>query len=194
MTPLETETRDGFTVSLYQDNDPTSPDDWDNLATIEQASDYRFGESVSYPPRGDDWATYARWLRYTGQAVAVLPIRLDDYGSGGLRLYECNPEDAIGVMYTTDARLTELCGDGAEYHTREWALQALRGELEVWKQYFEGDVYGYVVEDASGEHIDSCWGIYDYDYAWKSEALPALDYAIENEKETKLAVSRSCAI
>ncbi len=69
------------------------------------------------------------------------------------------------MLWTTDARLTELCGESAEYHSEAWALEALRGELAQWRQYLEGDVYGYVVTDERGEHLDSCWGFYGFEYA-----------------------------
>lgn len=45
-------------------------------------------------------------------------------------------------------------------------------EVTAWEQ---GEVFGYVVEDQYGEHIDSCWGFYGYDWA-ESQATEALEY------------------
>ena len=41
--------------------------------------------------------------------------------------------------------------------------KVLRGEVKVYDQYLQGDVYGYVIEDADGEEIDSSWGYYGDD-------------------------------
>ena len=175
---LGTIERDGCTVSLFVDDDASSPDGWDNLATFEHVSGYTFGDSTGEPERG--WAVYARWLTLFGGAAAVLPVRLEDYGSGGLRVHETDGENANGVLFTTDARVTELCGDGATYHEQAWILDALRDELRVWAQYLEGDVYGYSVEDSRGETVDSLWGLYGWEYA-REEAARALADAVETD-------------
>lgn len=44
------------------------------------------------------------------------------------------------------------------------------GMVEEWNQYLSGDVWGFTVEDGDGNHIDSCWGFYGFDYC-KTEAL-----------------------
>lgn len=36
----------------------------------------------------------------------------------------------------------------------------MRVEIEVFSNYLNGDVYGFVIEDPEGEEIDSCWGFY----------------------------------
>jgi len=45
----------------------------------------------------------------------------------------------------------------------------LRGEVETFSMYLEGDVWGYVVTDPEGEEIESCWGFYGMEYC-KEEA------------------------
>ncbi|MHC4619184.1 MAG: hypothetical protein ACYTEQ_15680 [Planctomycetota bacterium] len=44
--------------------------------------------------------------------------------------------------------------------TAENAEDALRSEVETYDQFLRGDVWGYIVEDGEGEHIDSCWGFF----------------------------------
>lgn len=181
MDAIETlEERDGFTLKLYRDDDAQSPDSWDNLGVFEHSSGFSFGKPEREPGRG--WSVRARSLTLFGEAVAVLPIRVDDYGSSGVRVGETDGENANGVFYVTDKRLTELCGTGAEYHTREWAEKALRGELEVWQQYFDGDVYGYVVADDKGNHVDSCWGFYGQSYA-EEEGREAFEHTLTQQAE-----------
>jgi len=33
-----------------------------------------------------------------------------------------------------------------------------------WAMYQDGDVWGYVIEDSNGNHLDSLWSMYGYDY------------------------------
>lgn len=40
----------------------------------------------------------------------------------------------------------------------------LRSEIEELNQYLQGDVYCYSIQDESGDVIDSCCGLYGYDY------------------------------
>jgi hypothetical protein len=50
-----------------------------------------------------------------------------------------------------------------EWRMRKSAEKAARGLVATWNDYLSGNVYGYVVEDADGEHLDSCWGYFgDY--------------------------------
>ena len=47
---------------------------------------------------------------------------------------------------------------------REKVEEYLKSEVKVYDQYLRGEVYGFVVEDQEGEHVNSCWGFYgDYD-------------------------------
>lgn len=65
----------------------------------------------------------------------------------------------------------------AEWKTRIKAREAALGLIETWNDYLSGNVYGYIVEDPNGNHLDSCWGFYgDYnDYALK-EARSIAEY------------------
>jgi hypothetical protein len=54
----------------------------------------------------------------------------------------------------------------------------LRGEVETFDQFLRGEVYGYVTEqlvDGEWEQRDSCWGIYELDYARKCGTDAAMD-------------------
>ena len=187
MTPLETIERDGWTCSLYQDENAMSPDEWDNLGTLIHSTDYTFGESMSEPARG--WNVYIRALRIFGDDVAaVLPVYIAEHGPQ-LSCWESDAESANAALVTTHARLSELAGSEDQYHAPEWALDALRGELEVWRQYLEGDVYGCVVRDETDEVHDSLWGLYGWQYA-QEEAERELAEAIQHEHEQAQAISQ----
>jgi hypothetical protein len=182
--------RDGLTLKLYVDPEPSSPDDWDTLATMQHSAPFRFGEPMSEPERG--WNVHARYLTLSGVAAAAIPIRIEEGHGWGVQFYESD-DNPNGVMFTTHARVTELCGEGESYHARAWIEEALRGELAVWNQYGQNDVYGYVVEDERGAHVDSCWGFYGEDYA-REEASDALTAAVEARKERQQEIARGWAL
>lgn len=168
MVEVEVFEQDGLTCKLFVDEDPSSPADWDQLATFltwgRDAADVfgSAGEAVGEPY---DSAAYVRALSIFGGAAAVLPLRVSDYGSSGIWVSVADADDCNAVAVTTHKRVSELCGDDPSYHERAWILSALEGELDEWRKLFEGDVYGYVVEDSRGELLDSCWGFYGLEYA-----------------------------
>jgi hypothetical protein len=48
---------------------------------------------------------------------------------------------------------------------RKMAEKCCRAELDEFESWANGEVYGYIVEDLDGEHLDSCWGFYGEKYA-----------------------------
>jgi hypothetical protein len=62
---------------------------------------------------------------------------------------------------------------------RALAGKCLRAEVEVYDDYLTNNVYGFIIEDENGEHIDSCWGFYGSDPRTNGMA----DYLSEEELE-----------
>ena len=78
-----------------------------------------------------------------------------------------------GVIYTTEKEaLKWFQRKRMTPKLRAKVLAALRAEVKVYGEYANGEVYGYVILDENGEHVDSLWGMWDYDYV-KSEAKKA---------------------
>lgn len=121
----------------------------------------------------------------------------------------------VGYIYTTRERIAELCGEpqiptdpfycprtwpedgrsGPNWQgtAEAWIEQQMREEVGTYNQYLTGDVYGYVIEDPRGEHVDSCWGFYGTEDA-EREAESALTTAIEDAAERKRAIARGWAL
>lgn len=179
--PIETIEQEGFVARLYQDEEPESPKDWDQLGTLVTWSrDYyfdvdgqkRFGEPSDFL----EMAAEKGWV--------YLPVGMIDHS--GISLYvgsSSHPMDfggwdsgQVGFIYATPESM-RLIGTPAEE-----VEKVLAAEVEQWDQYVTGDVYGYVIDGPDGEHRDSCWGFYGLDYA-KQEMKEQLRYVIEYERK-----------
>jgi hypothetical protein len=165
-----------------------------------------------------------RYLRMSKQQPAVL-FQLQDYGSGGMRILALDDDEdrsATGYISTTPARIAELCGPPQipsdpfyaprtwpatgpsaypnwEGSAEDWVRGQLRAQLREWDAYVSGEVVGYVVKDARGEHVDSCWGFYPDDnrdpleYV-RAEARGQAEYERDHRAKRALETRRGWAI
>jgi hypothetical protein len=181
----ETYERNGLTVSIFPDDDPMSPAEWDTLGTLVAGSslwrEYRFtDEHVDTEYR--DIAVYIRAARIAG--CAVLPFRFDDYGSSGATIRETSDMDRCNGYLCASKEDVDKEREGFP----DWnPMDALRAELEAWNQYVSGDVYSYTLTTPEGTVLDSLWGLYGLNYA-KEEADRAADaYSAEDVRRADCA-------
>lgn len=174
MTVETIKVSDQIRIRIEHDDDPESPADWDNVGEIAYVSRSRntLGtESVS----SDRMDEIAQGIE-DGSLIG-LPVYA--YVHGGSTI-STKPFSDIwdsgrsGFVYCTRAKAVKefgkiLCTQNVIDRT----LQCLRGEVETFAQYLEGDVYGYIIElaefDADGEiedytELGSCWGFYGQKY------------------------------
>jgi len=165
-----------YNVRIEQDNDPMHPrKDHDNLGTMVCFhTRYNLGDETHIE---HDWfggwnemkefiltpddKEYSEYLGEGMGAVIALPLSLYDHSGismsvGVSRGWDCGQ---VGFIYCTQKDID------AAGMTLEDAERHLRGEVETYNAFISGDIYGFTVEDESGEHIDSCWGFYGYDAA-----------------------------
>jgi len=116
----------------------------------------------------------------------------DPWDSGPVGYIYCSLEKARENWMAPEATWDTLVkhSSGKQVTLREYTQQLLEGEVETYASYLEGDVYGYVVEDEDGEHVDSCWGFFGYDYCIE-EAKQAADYARKQADELELSNAAS---
>lgn len=176
--PIEKEEYKGYTIKIYPDFDPLNPREMD---------DYLMGTMVCFHRRyelGDkhdlnsdnfsSWDEIAEYLVKEEKAILIYPLYLYDHS--GLRMkigsfYGLLPQGhaefdsgQVGFIYTTKQRIRDMYG--IKHVTKEKLAQAdkeLHGEVETYDAYISGQVYGYYIEDAEGDHVDSCWGYYGYE-------------------------------
>lgn len=174
MKPVETiPCEHGVTIKVYQDTDAQSPNDYD-------------GESVFLWSDDSDLCLIERKDGLsTGCIKGVSKGDLMCDGIGGPTEYAVFP---VGIGYRGDClnRLgNDISGDAdaiergtafilvcrADFPPDHDLRAAAKACFDEWNTYLSGDVYGYVIEDAEGEELDSLWCLY------------GLDYAIEQAKE-----------
>ena len=131
--------------------------------------------------------------------------------------YRNDLEDEIKALHKAGAVIVEFshnCGDQyavvdvdtlkKEYiafgytmrKAKYWARKCAEGEISEWKAWAEGEVYGYVVKDEDGNHVDSCWGFYGEEGRKdaESQAESMIEhYEAEEKKEDDLILSRLIA-
>ena len=64
---------------------------------------------------------------------------------------------------------------------KKHVYEILRSEVSCYDDYLTGNVYGYVVEDEKGEHINSCWGFFGDTKDCLSEGILMARYDIQQD-------------
>lgn len=163
------------TVEIMTDDSPSNPRMWDNIGTmyitdksIDNLGDIfipHFDETVE--EHASVIAYFADRLYVKKSDIIIKDIMFVDYGSErSLYLNEHTPGATCqGYMVTTKqiARGAYKIRALTTKHLEAIDTQ-LDGEVEMYKHYLNGDVYGYDITcDLTGKVVDSQWGFYGDD-------------------------------
>lgn len=200
---------DGLTVKLYHDDEPSSPREWDNLGKMFcWHRSYDLGDEHGIP---SDYVhnmapdEFLEWVREEWGASVILPLFLYDHSelsmSTGSFADRWDSGEVGFICDTTETRKLmgfELDRFGRDEDLRERITEVLKGEVATYDQYLRGDVYGYVVEDGDGHHLDSCWGFYGTEDALSEGKAQAEWHAREIAKrkaqENARAIARTATL
>lgn len=164
-----------LTVKVCLDQDPAeSPREWSNLGRMGCVHRrYSLGDKETSSLLGrlvgecGNWGEVAQLLTDEYDAAVILPVYMYDHSGIALSTspFSCRWDSGqLGLIYATHEDLKREYGKQPVPVAD--VIEILKGEVSTYSQYLNGDVYGYVVEDESGEHLDSCWGfIGELDYA-----------------------------
>ena len=167
-----------MTYKIEQDTDTVSPEDWgdEKLFLIGRHRDFTVDAPIELGTNEDQWAVdgYTRLALYayihSGVALSL----------GREYPFNCQWDSCqVGFIYVST--------DPGEFGDTT-PEQVAKGYVETWNQYLSGDVWGYTVEDAAGEHVDSCWGFYGREYC-ETEAKSALAACEQGRVEQERAIS-----
>lgn len=192
MDAIHTEKYKGLTITIHNDSDNESPREWDNLATM-VCFHRRYTLGDKHNMTVEEAKAFIK-----RKDVISLPIYMYDHSGITIRTtsFPC-PWDSgqVGFIYVTKERVKKEMArplplkkgqknpDLAPIKVINKKVLArvydnLRAEVETYDNYLTGNVYGFMIEDADGETIDSVWGFYgDYDgeYGALTEARRIVD-------------------
>lgn len=159
MNKVHEEDVNGFKIKIYVDESPENPrKDCDPLGTMLYTSrQYTLGdkqvssEYIEETMADPDLLTWPVYAYIHGGTVLSLGPFNDPWDSG-----QC------GIVYAPKKKVAEWFGWKKYRSTlKQKAEEVLKHELDTFQRYLNGDVFGFVIEDPDGEHVDSCWGFYE---------------------------------
>jgi hypothetical protein len=158
-------------LKVVHDSSPESPREWDNLGTmICFHNRYDLGDNHNY--NSDDysgWEEMKQAIIKKENPAVILPLYMYDHSGISISTspFSCRWDSGqIGfILVSKKKALEEFGGKIVTAKLKERLEKILEGEVETYTQYVEGEVYGFVIEDEDGEHIDSCYGFYGRDFA-----------------------------
>ena len=166
----------GFTVTLSYDDCPVSPRAGEDMWTICTAHrDYvAIDEEYRDGCIPEDADMVVPVYRYDGVSATVCYRA----GESGNPFRHIDPgfwdSSQIGVAYLPAGTLDAVFGDGPNREDK--ARRCLDGELFVYTQWANGDVYCFDVTDPLGNFTDGCSGVYGPDEV-REEAIAAAVWA-----------------
>ncbi|RKR88298.1 hypothetical protein BDK92_2609 [Micromonospora pisi] len=168
----------GYRVLLEQEDSPVNPrEEWNNLAHVVTVPSARYIDvDEDGGPLADAWATLN--YRHFCSEAEVIFTRYARIFHGATVLVDAPIDGARSVWY--------LMPEDIERQGITNPVACLKGERDTYRQWAEGDVYGWVVEESviwvrvvdagdakpdklvtrkTWEVVDASWGIYGYEYA-----------------------------
>jgi len=185
---VETEEYRGHKIKIYQDPDPQNPRDNDNFGTMVCFhSHYMLGDS-NHGLRNEDffsWDGLKGCLIREKDAAVILPLYLYDHSGITINTtpFGCRWDSGeVGFIYATRQNIRDNYGIKRIWKgTLETAEKLLEAEVKEYDRYLTGQVYGYMIEDADGEDVDSCWGYNGEPAEIIKECKATIDNIIKSE-------------
>lgn len=156
---------DGWDWPSDEDGNPVYPKHCTDASTLTEAFDCELSDV------------------YGSQKLAVLGALYDLLDIPNLVTSShgyCQGDYTELLIVATPEAQAELRSQPADMDDETWAkmLNAdMEGQRDLYGAWAWGNVYGYVVEDANGEEIDSCWGYYGSEFDESGLEEAALDAA-----------------
>jgi AAA+ ATPase superfamily predicted ATPase len=135
-------------------------------------------EKISGSTDRADQMTLEQQKKYIKENVIILPLYLYDHTIQSIstssfigRAHHAEWDSGqVGWIYAEKKKIRE------EYkikritkEVRDRVIAALKAEVEEYSHWIEGEVYGYVLNDANDNKIDSCWGFIGTD--WENNGM-----------------------
>lgn len=171
-----------------QDQDPQNPRENDNLTTLVCFHKrYDLGDTVDY--KSSDYNSFDELLATIKEKecpIIIKPLYMYDHSGLSISTSEFScPWDSgqIGFAFIKKQDIDKIgcyIKDDESYSDYLARLDSyLESEVKEYNSFVSGDVYGYVLKNTEGKHVESCYGFYGSDF--KENGL--LDHAGLNSVE-----------
>jgi hypothetical protein len=189
---------DEVVAKIFHDVDGVdfcNPREWDNIGTMVcWHPDYLLGDEQI---TRDQEVIQNEINEIIEGGAVIMPLYLMDHSgismstsSGMFKAFDAEGWDwgQVGFIYASYAKLKNEFTSTSEGDLINKGEKTLTAEVEVYDSYLQGEIYGYVIEDKDGEHLDSCWGyVGDFDYVCQ-EARNAAAFCLEDINREKVEV------
>jgi hypothetical protein len=185
---VQTVKNDKNILEIMIDESPSSPREWDNFGTLiawhnrydlsdhheKNHSDMR--EFLEYHTceyyetiEGVENASDDRLMELFQRDHIMLPVYMYEHSGVVLNTYGFScPWDSgqVGYIYISKDRVRKEYGvKRITKKLLEKVESILKSEIDIYSEYVNGNVYGYVLKDNEGNEVDSCWGFYGHDFS-----------------------------
>lgn len=160
----------GKTIEILHDSDPQNPrkdfEPFGRMICFHKR--YRLGDQHDYRHENySGWDEMEAAILKQEDVAVILPLYLYDHSGYTISTtpFTC-PWDSgqIGFIFISKAKARqEMMVKRLTSKVLEQVRKNLVSEVKNYDDYLTGAVYGYVVKDANGEEVDSCWGFYGHD-------------------------------
>lgn len=156
-----------LTIEIHREEYPEDPREWDNLGTMVCFHrNYRLGDKHDYPAP-ESLSDLERIIEEDNGPCLFKTLWLLDHSGLAMRTTDFWEDSGhwdsgiVGVIYVPLSKVREEYSvKRVTKKVRDQALSCLEGEVIDYNNYLQGNVYGYVIRDKDGEHVDSCWGYF----------------------------------
>ena len=183
----EQETYKNHEIAIKYEDSPENPREWDNLCEFHHwHRNYDLGdvyhtdtesveEMLAEAKRQGDIVMPLYCYEHSGITISLNSF----YGKLPQGHYEFDSGQVGFVIIRRKKMLEEFGKKTFTAKLKKRAREIAEAEVEVFNNYLQGNVYGYIV-DYDGE---SCWGFYSIDEAIE-EAKSTIDYIVKQERKS----------
>lgn len=206
---IYSETIGKYRVDIFPDECPTCPvTDWDVLGTFTRYYEGKrhVAETNDKNPASSLQGEFEYCKDNKMSVIFGFNVgRYERLNWEEIKWWEINEDtadDFDGIYYISSSEIkkeygkkktaikNEKTGKKERFTPRQMTIRGMVAHLKEMRDYYEGNVYGYVVTDTeTGEETDSCWGyIGDFDGYVLEEAKRVIEWNIDRDQKVDVFV------